>query len=511
MKNRFIISILFIFLASNITFSQTIEWQKCHGGSDSEFSEDFFLTTDSGFLNFGVTHSQDGEVTGNHGEYDIWLIRMDSAGELQWQKTYGNEGLESVVKVIQTTDNGYALCGYTTIPGNIYADYLVMKLDSSGEMQWQKTFGGSSNDVALGIAQTQDGGYIVCGYSNSNDGSVTNNHGADDYWLIRLDSAGNLKWQKSFGGTGDDRAMSLLSLEDGGYIISGFSSSNNGDVTGNHGYFDYWILRLDSVGTMQWQKTYGGTQGESDNSALLQTADEGFLIFGRTYSTNGDITNNHGDCDAWLIKIDKNGVLEWEKTYGGSNFDVGRNICKAKDGGYLLTARTMSEDGDVTVAHGGADAWILATDSSGNLQWQQTYGGVDFDAAGYIQELPLGKYVFSGTTTSNDGDVTGNQGKDDFWVVKLRKNDYSVAEHENPGDFWTVFPVPVHDYFFLRNSEETSTTFSYKILNIAGMLIKSGISDTKVQIPIEELNSGFYLIQLRTAKGTSLSKVLIKE
>jgi hypothetical protein len=150
--------------------------------------------------------------------------------------------------------------------------------------------------------QTSDGGYIIAGSSSSNDGDVTGNHGREDSWIGKLDSLGTLQWQKSLGGSGWDRALSFQQTSDGGYIIAGFSDSNDGDVTGNHGNRDYWIVKLDSLGTLQGQKSFGGSGLDSAHS-IQQTSDGGYIIAGHSFSNNGDVTENHGVADYWIVKL----------------------------------------------------------------------------------------------------------------------------------------------------------------------------------------------------------------
>ncbi|MBM7560374.1 Ig-like domain-containing protein [Marinitoga litoralis] len=237
--------------------------------------------------------------------------------------------------------------------------------------QWQKTFGGSDLDSAHSIEQTTDGGFIVAGYTKSNDGDVTGNHGlySYDYWIIKLDENGNLEWQKTFGGSDSDSAHSIEQTTDGGFIVAGYTKSNDGDVTGNHGGADYWIIKLDSNGNLEWQKTFGGSNWDYAQS-IEQTTDGGFIVAGYTWSNDGDVTGNHGlySYDYWIIKLDENGNLEWQKTFGGSDSDSAHSIEQTTDGGFIVAGSTRSYDGDVTGDKGDYDYWIIKLDESGNLK-----------------------------------------------------------------------------------------------------------------------------------------------
>jgi hypothetical protein len=237
-------------------------------------------------------------------------------------------------------------------------DYWVVKLDGSGNLQWQKCLGGTDIDDAYSIQQTTDGGYIVAGFANSTDGLVTGLHVSMDYWVVKLNGSGNLQWQKCLGGTGGEIGTSVIQTLDGSFIVAGYTTSTNGDVTGNHGGYDYWVVKLDGAGNLQWQKCLGGTSDDVANS-IHQTTDEGFIVAGYTSSTNGDVTGNHGDYDYWVVKLDSTGNLQWQKCLGGTNQDRGFSIQQTIDGGFIVAGWTSSNNGDITGNHGHADGWIV--------------------------------------------------------------------------------------------------------------------------------------------------------
>ena len=205
-------------------------------------------------------------------------------------------------------------------------------------------------------------------------------------------------------------------------MVAGGASSNNGQVTGNRGLSDYWILHLDANGNIIWQKTYGGSAGDIAYS-IADAGDGGFLIAGQSFSANGQVTGSHGGGDYWIIKIDGSGNLVWQKDYGGSNLDQALSIFKTEDGGCLVTGLEDSNNGDVTRNHGFYDFWILKLKSNGNLQWQEALGGSQDDEAFSGMQTPDGSYILAGFTSSDDGQVTFNHGGNaDFWVVKLKRS-----------------------------------------------------------------------------------------
>src|SRR5688572_15163162 len=180
---------------------------------------------------------------------------------------------------------------------------FAINLPAQPPIQWQKCLGGTDNDHAVSVQQTGDGGYVAAGYSKSNNGNVTGNHGDDDFMVLKLDGNGTLQWLKSLGGTAAEQASAVQQTSDGGYIVAGYTLSNNGDVSGNHGNEDCWLVKLNSSGTIQWQKCLGGTERDFAN-AVQQTSDGGYIIAGSTFSNNGDVSGNHGNDDYWVVKLD---------------------------------------------------------------------------------------------------------------------------------------------------------------------------------------------------------------
>ena len=407
-----------------------IQWQKNFGGSNYDQASSIQQTTDGGYIMAGTTLSSDNNITLNHGLNDCWVVKINSTGDIEWQKTYGGSNDESAFCIRQTADGGYIFIGTTlSVDGDVtsnhgMSDFWVVKLNSTGAIEWQNTYGGTNFDEGFSIEQTLDGGYVVTGSTQSADGDVTFNHGIEDFWLIKLSSLGSIQWQKTYGGNNADRALQVGQTSDGGYIIAGQSRTpNNGDVSGNHsGSEDYWIVKTNSSGTIEWENSFGGDDVENPHS-ISQTSDGGYIIAGGTYSVNGDVTLNHGTSDYWIVKINSAGSIEWQKTYGGGDYDVATSIRQTPDGGYIVAGVSDSNDGDITGDHASApaigDYWIVKLNGTGNIQWQKALGGTSDDRAFCAQTTSDGGYIITGFSQSNDGDVTGNYGLWDFWTVKL--------------------------------------------------------------------------------------------
>lgn len=487
-----------------------IQWQKCFGGSLAELGYSIRQTTDGGYIAAGSSSSSNGQVTENHGVADYWIVKMTSTGTLQWQKSLGGSGAESASSVFQTTDGGYIATGTSnSVDGDVTGnhgdlDYWVVKMDPGGNLQWQKSFGGSNIERAESIQQTTDGGYILAGTTSSTDGDVTANHGGQDYWVLKLSPDGNIQWEKSLGGSGWENAVSIQQTTDGGYIVAGSTTDSlDGDITENNGLYDYWVVKLDTGGAIEWEKSYGG-MGDDLAYSVQQTLDGGYIIAGTSSdSVTGEIPTYPGIPDYWIIKTDSLGNMEWNKLLGGSYHDNTQAVRPTQDGGYIIGGWSVSTDGQVTGNHGNHDYWVTKLDNLGNLQWQKSLGGSNVDMLHSIEQTADGGYIMLGYTFSTNGDVSGNHGSVDFWVVKLFSDQLNTLE--TPSVNKTVlYPNPAKDIIFLDHLPSETMV---QITDMAGRnLLNKKYTEEKININTSPFTNGMYMIQVQH-KG----KILLSE
>lgn len=424
MKNLYLLFLAAITCFNSFGQAPSIQWEKSYGGSNDEFAMSIQLTADSGFIIAGWTKSNDSEVSGNHGNRDYWIVKINGSGGIQWRKTLGGSLDDIGYSVHQTSDGGYIVAGasYSSDGDLTYnhggSDIWIVKLNDTGDIQWQRSLGGSTDEWCYYAQQTLDGGYIVAGMSFSNDGDVSGNHGGEDNWIVKLDDTGAIQWQKCLGGSADDQCYSIQQLPDSSYILAGLSTSNDGQVSGNHGNWDCWIVKLSDTGTIQWQRSFGGTGADVAHS-IQRTGDGGFIFAGSSSSNDGDVSGNHGSMDFWIVKLSDTGAIQWQKSLGGSNSDQGWSISQAEGDGYIASGQSWSNDGDVTVNHGNSDYWVLKINDTGAVLWQKSLGGTGMDQAWPIHQISGDEYITCGGSNSYDGDVTGNHGALDYWVVKL--------------------------------------------------------------------------------------------
>lgn len=406
----------------------TIDWQQTIGGSDFELPQSVNKTSDGGSIIAGTTYSSDGDMLNNHGVCDMYVVKLKADGSLDWKRNYGGSNEDGAYAIEQTKDGGYILAGYTkSNDGDVtgyhgISDCWLLKLDPQGNIQWQKALGGTEYDVALNIRQTADNGFIMAGYTISKNGDVTNKVGGDanqDVWIVKLDANGQVKWQKTYGGSNHEIPYKIIDAGNG-YVVCAMSQSMDGDVTMNKGQRDIWVFKIDVNGVMQWQKSYGGT-GNDFPYDIKPTVDNGYILTGSTTSNNDDMVGNHGSMDAFVMKLNGMGMLEWSRCYGGSSLESAKFVHQQVDGSYLVAGSVESADGNATAPYGKSDYWLFCIAATGNILWQKNLGGTNIDDA-HAAYATNHSVVLAGTSFSSDHDVKSSKGAGDFWVLNVKFN-----------------------------------------------------------------------------------------
>jgi hypothetical protein len=427
----FVIALIFMCLPAANAIGEVqapdIEWERSYGGSGTDWPHAIQQTKDGGYIVAGGSDSKDGDVIGNHGSNDFWVVKLDHIGDIVWQRSLGGSESDVAYSIQQTSDEGYILAGHSSSSdGDVTQnrgslDGWVVKLDSNGEIEWQKTYGGSKREWIFDIFQTTDKGYVFVGDTYSNDGDISGHHSvfASDCWVVKLDSNGAIEWQRLLGGKGDDGGGTIRQTKDGGYIVAARSGSSDGDVLKKLGAQDLWIIKLNPNGGIAWQKIYGGPRDDQAMS-IQQTTDNGYIVGGHSASSNGDVSSNNGIFDYWIIKLDIEGNIVWQRSFGGKSMEMLASAQQTEDEGYIIAGQSHSNDGDVTGNHGGSDYWAVKLNAEGDLVWQKSLGGSRFDRANSIQQTSDGGYIIVGDSLSKDGDVSRNHGREDFWIVKLK-------------------------------------------------------------------------------------------
>jgi hypothetical protein len=372
----------------------------------------------------------------------------------KWDHTFGSTGNEVLTELIQTADGGFVLGGYTNSPDTLDvsdsarggSDYWIVRLDTAGHKLWDKRYGGSFEDKLFTVLETTDGGFLLGGLTTSDSGFDVSQptKGSMDYWIVKTDASGNKLWDKRYGGQSYEQFGSAVQTPDGGYLLGGWTASDSsGDMMHySHGAEDFWVVKIDSAGTIQWEKNYGG-DGTEEMYAVAITPDGGFILGGRTLSNaTFDVTEApRGDNDYWMIKINANGVKQWDKRYGGGERDNFYDLKVVHDGGFILGGYIRSDQGgDITeptrdtsasLINNRGDVWLVRTDSLGQKIWDHRFGGHWVEAAfGYVFETHDHGFMFGTASYSNmSGDKSENNfGYEQEWILKTDSNGSKIFD-----------------------------------------------------------------------------------
>jgi len=414
-------------------------WDRSFGGSRWEELNSAEETTDGGYILAGFSSSlaNDGDVTAaNEGVGDFWVLKTNSQGDKQWDARFGGDALDRCNSVIQTADGGYLLGGTSAsgISGQKQSanrgldDYWVVKIDATGNFQWEATYGGDDLEILSSVVQTTDGGYLLGGLSLSGISGEKSepNRGGFDHWIIKISATGVLQWDKTLGGAEEERLNVVQVAADGHFLLGGSTQSDAGDdiTSPSVGIKDMWFVKVSSLnGAIIWQHRYGGTEVE-ELIAFQQTIDGGFFLAGGSNSniSGSKSENSRGGLDMWGIKIDALGTKEWDVTFGGSQLDNCYGLKQNSAGYYLMGGFSGSGvEGDKSEpSQGGWDYWMVYLDESGNKQWDRTIGGSDNDVMFNLFQNQTGGYILAGASSSTiSGDKTDDtNGLNDFWLVK---------------------------------------------------------------------------------------------
>jgi hypothetical protein len=319
-----------------------------------------------------------------------------------WSQTYGGTEDELALSVIATSDGGYALTGWVRYSGAGGSDFWLVKTDSNGAMEWNRTYGGAKSDEAHSLVETADGGYAIAGFTS----------GAEyrNFWLVKTDANGIMEWNRAYNETNDDGAFSLVATADGGYALAGWTVALGPEA------YDFWLVKTDALGNMEWNRTYG----EGTVTSLIATSDGGYALAGAANSSDGSST------DFYLAKTGSFGNMEWNKTYGGTGDDMALSLVATSDGGYALAGASdyvsaiFAYHGDswlvktdtleviAASSSPGSKFWLVKTDAAGNMQWNKTYSVTGFDIAVSLAATSDGGYALCGSTSMVKTDEFGN-------------------------------------------------------------------------------------------------------
>lgn len=439
-KTLIILLPLLSIVGGSQALAQDSLWSVCYGGYYNESGYASTQTGDGDFLLVGSTFSY------GSGDYDVYLVKTDSTGIEIWSRTFGGTGIEYGYDITATADGGYVLVGSTTSYGNGGRDIYLLKVNDLGEEVWSQTFGGTEDDIGVSVRLASDSGFILCG-STSSYGEGT------DIYVIKTDSNGDSLWTATYGGSAGESGAAVRTAVDSGYIVIG-STGSYGD-----GYSSVYLVRIGELGDTLWTSAYGGSRADFGHS-VETTNDKGFILAG---TTAPDGKNFY---DAYLVKVDSLGLLEWEETYGGEYEDRAYSVKATADGGYIM-AGTYEGSGDRKL-----DVFMVKTDPIGGVEWSDSYGGAESDYGRMVllddnQDYIVAGYTFSESSGGSDVYLLKVQGPlqmgvgDDDWQLP---SEIAVLSQNFPNPFNLSTRI---DFHLPRRA-----SYNLVIYNVLGQVVR---------------------------------------
>jgi len=391
-------------------------WQRTYGGTSEDYGRSIQQTQDGGYIVTGMTAS-----FGNY--YQVYLLKTNAQGDTLWTRTYGGADYDCGCSVQQTQDGGYVVAGWTNSFGNSGQIYLV-KTNASGDTLWTRNYGGTGWDQGYSVQQTTDGGYIVAGYTSSFGDS-------EQVYLIKTNASGDTLWTRNYGGTRPDYGYSVQQTSDGGYIVAGSTTSFGA------GSRNVYLIKTNVSGDTNWTRTYGG-MAQDEGWSVQQTQDTGYIIAGVTYSFGNS-------SQVYIVKTNAAGDTLWTKVYGGTSADWGYSVRQTQDGGYVVAGWTDSFGN-------GSQAYLIRTNAQGDTLWTRTYGGAGGDYSESVRQTQDGGYVVAGYTTSFGNrvqvyliktDANGSSGVEETAGVRGQRLEVRIKATPNP--FITYATIPGYE------------------------------------------------------------------
>ena len=458
-------------------------WTKSYGGNSDDYGHSVIQTSDGGFV---IAGDYNANYLSNIG--DIYLIKTDQNGDTVWTKTYGGQLGDYSLSVLQTSDGGFALTGYTHSFGSFTRSALLLKTDSTGNMLWLKTYGINNYNACHSIHLTSDEGFILAGETSI---SGTSN----DCYVIRTDSNGDTIWAKTYGGPNTEWADDAFQMPDGGFIISGTTNSYG------TGGFDAYLIRIDINGDTLWTKTYGGPEDDWTASANI-TSDNGLLITGATSSFG------NGQEDIFLLRTDHNGDTLWIRTYGGSGTDWALSAYQISGGGFIVIGRTNS------FGAGSNDLYLLRIDSNGDSLWAQTYGDTGDESGSSVKQTSDEGFILTGHTSS-----FGSGGRDVYLIRLLPDSTVGIfgSNEIYPDGFFLYqnYPNPFNPTTKIEYSIPEMSKITLTVINPVGEKITTLVDETKdagnyeVIWSAKGIPNGVYFYRLQTGDFVKTKKMIL--
>lgn len=486
------------FAISLLSLSQepTLAWEQSYGGTNSDKGQRIIAASDGGFIMIGSSMSSDEQVSDNHGGSDIWVLKLDQSKQLVWDFANGYENLDYGVDVLEL-ENGNILClGNVTNKGTLNG--TIFCLDMYGNILWQQNIVGNATQfVANKFLQTNTGEVFVAGYTqleSTTDAAIM---------VFSMETGESLFGPVSYGGSGMEYFSDIAVATNGNIVAVGATNSTDGDVQENQGDYDLWVVELSPTdGSMLSGLTYGGSN--ADGATAIQSTNDNYFIVGTTHSMDGDVTVNHGGEDIWFMNLDSNFELVTEKTFGGLMDEAAQDVFY--DGlNIAIVGSTYSLDGDIDAQLGSGDLWLLSIAPNGVLHWEKTFGGTALDAGNCVLSTTNPSLLILGFSASNDIDVEMPFGSEDFWLIEI-ETPVGMNEEVNTHLILNTFPNPATNELTVSSRNVIS---ALQITNTFGQVVFTHSGELNlayIKLDIFHLEQGIYFVTIKTSYGLTVQR-----
>ncbi|GJM34000.1 MAG: lipoprotein [Saprospiraceae bacterium] len=519
---KIIIYLFSLLLINNISAQPPeIAWQLSLGDTFDDFAFKMITTKDKGLLILSSTVPLTDTLHGFDGG-DIKLYKLDKDRKVEWSKVWRGHNTEKPIDACQTED-GFLVVAYSNSSDLDFSenyglnDIWILKLTSTGDLLWKKNYGGSGHDSPQRVIATSEQHFIVVANTNSIDHDIQNLYGGGDTWLFEIDDMGEILRSKNFGGSNNDHLSDALLLDNGNLILVGGSASNDLDVPQNSGETDGWVLELDEDWNVITSRTYGGSK--VDFLSSVEIATDGFIIGGTSYSENAGMPSNSelSNSNVWLLKLNDFRSKVWSKLYGGSKLEYTSKIEYFNDQ-IILFGNTISNDGDISYLTGlSGSFWLLLLDRNGNIIWEKTLGGSEGESGRDLLITELGEILLLGESESKDGDLPLTPNipyNKNIWLVGLTSifpdtlanscNDFILAPNPITLDqslqfhFPEAVSLPVQLDYFDTMGKKIGATQQAELIG----------QNPEIDLP-RQLASGTYFLQLTTSQNVCIQKLVV--
>ncbi|MCF8230318.1 MAG: T9SS type A sorting domain-containing protein [Bacteroidales bacterium] len=450
-KKAFLAAIAILLITRLFSQTTDIMWQMCLGSSEKDYAEAVAKLGADYFFGITVYTGEEG-MTNYHGSTEAWIVVIDSIGTVKWERCYGGSNAEASHKIIPINDTSLYLLNYSqSTDGDVqsgnngWGDVWVVKINKQGNILWEQNYGGPSTEQVRDAFLTPDGGLLFMSRTTSAGGDISKYYGARDIWLCRIDSLGGIIWEKTIGNQGYDNALKMKLTSDSTFVVLANFNGNGGmvecDFMGPWDGTDIWLVEMDLDGNILRQSCYGGSK--TDLGHDIVKTEEGYAFTAYTNSYDGDVTGYHGNTDFWVVKLDHDLNIIWQKCLGGSNMEYPNYITQTTDSGYITIGTTISHDGDVSNNHGipgsgKRDIWMVKLNKHGDLIWEHCFGSgdsEDFDGLHGILKKDDHNFIIAGQAFRESEDVECDlYGPYDMdaWIFEIKDCTLYAAQTPNP-------------------------------------------------------------------------------